>query len=97
MMVVLAFHVGASTYFNTSKCSHASLHSGKAGSCKQPLRSGKFGAFKFYSQICDKQLVTSSLERYNLTPRMITYTYKTHWVVLFSHGSVCAGDDQMPC
>ena len=25
MMVVLTFHVGAFTYFNTSKCSHASL------------------------------------------------------------------------
>ena len=39
MMVVLTFHVGALTYFNTLKCSHASLHPGKAGqSCKQPLR-----------------------------------------------------------
>ncbi len=37
MMVVLTFHVGALTYFNTLKCSHASLHPGKAGSCKQPL------------------------------------------------------------
>ena len=37
MMVVLTLHVGASTYFNISKCSHASLHPGKAGSCKQPL------------------------------------------------------------
>ena len=36
-MVVLTFHVGALTYFNTSKCSHDSLHPGKAGSCKQPL------------------------------------------------------------
>ncbi len=37
-MVVLTFHVGASTSLNTSKCSHASLLPGKAGSCKQPLR-----------------------------------------------------------
>ncbi len=39
MMVVLTFHVGVLTYFNTLKCSHASLHPGKAGSCKQPLTS----------------------------------------------------------
>ncbi len=38
MAAVLTFHVGALTFFNTSKCSHASLlHPGKAGSCKQPL------------------------------------------------------------
>ncbi len=36
-VVVLTFHVGALTYLNTSKCSHASLHLGKVGSCKQPL------------------------------------------------------------
>ena len=42
-MVVLAFHVGALTYFNTLKCSHASLHPGKAGSCKQPLNTSKHG------------------------------------------------------
>ena len=36
-MVVLTFHVGALAYFNTSKCSHASLHPGKAGSCEQLL------------------------------------------------------------
>ena len=35
--MVLTFHVGALTYFNISKCSHASLHPGKVGSCKQPL------------------------------------------------------------
>ncbi len=36
MMVVLTFHIGVLTYFNTSKCSHASLHPGKAESCEQP-------------------------------------------------------------
>ena len=35
---VLKFRVGALTYFNISKCSHASLHPGKAGSCKEPLK-----------------------------------------------------------
>ena len=38
MMVVLTFNVGAFTYFNTLKCSYASLHPSKAGSYKQPLR-----------------------------------------------------------
>ena len=37
-MVVLTFNVGAFTYFNTLKCSYASLHPSKAGSYKQPLR-----------------------------------------------------------
>ena len=37
MMVVLTFHVGALTYFNTLKYSHALLHLSKAGSYKQPL------------------------------------------------------------
>ena len=41
MMVVLTFHVGALTYFNTLECSHASLQPGKAGSCKQPLNTLK--------------------------------------------------------
>ena len=40
-MVVLTFHVGALTYFNTLKCSHASLRPGKAGLCtEQSLKAG---------------------------------------------------------
>ncbi len=52
-MVVLTFHVGASTYFNTSKCSHASLHPDKAGSCKQ-----------HFGHVCiNREINTKSCER----------------------------------
>ena len=56
-MVLLTFHVGASTYFNTSECSHASLHRSNAGSCKQSL------IYSYFKEGCPPKTLNSKRAR----------------------------------